>query len=116
VSFPDGVDKLKIIESNADTQLGLRGDGWASDNITLSYPIAEGFKYGEEPAWASGKEYFINVQGYSKRKGLLWFYVNASSYDKSLDGRRWDPRRRLLDKDQRDEDVYCGTIEVIEYR
>jgi len=30
VSFPDGADKVEIVESNADTQLGLRGDGWAS--------------------------------------------------------------------------------------
>jgi hypothetical protein len=115
ISFPDGVDNLSI-ESNTDTQLGLTGGSWSGGNLVLTYPIAEGFKYGDEPAWPSGKEYFINVRGYPKRKGLLWYYVNASCYDAPLNDRRWDPKRQILDKDQRDEDVYCGTIEVTEAR
>ena len=113
VSFPDGVDNLTV-ESNADTRIGLKGGPWKNDTLTLNYPIAEGFKWGEEaPVWPAGKEYFINVRGYPKRKGLLWYYVNASSYDKQSDERGRDPKRRILDKDQRDEDVYCGTIEVL---
>jgi hypothetical protein len=112
VSFPDGVDNLSI-DSNAATQLGLKGASWKGGSLVLRYPIAEGFQYGEEaPAWPSEKEYFITVRAYPKRKGLLWYYVNASSYDESLGGRQWDPKRRILEKDQRDENVYCGTIEV----
>lgn len=114
ISFPDGVDNLSFIESNADTQVGLKGDSWCGDRLTLSYPIAEGFKWGDaDPVWPSGKQYLMNVKGYPKRRGLLWFYVNASAYDKPLDGRRWDPESQTLDADQRDENVYCGTIEVI---
>jgi hypothetical protein len=111
VSFPDGVDDLRL-ESNIDKQVGLRGDSWGNGGVVLSYPIAEGFRYGDDVVWPTGKEYFINLTAYAKRKGLLWYYVNASSYDALLNGRRWDPNQRTLDIDQRDEDVYCGVIEV----
>jgi hypothetical protein len=105
------------IESNIEKRIGLKGDSWKNGNLVLSYPIAEAFLYGEEePVWPSGKEYFINVRAYAKRKGLLWYYVNASSYDAPLDGRRWDPKRRIMDQDQRDENVYCGVIDVTEAR
>jgi hypothetical protein len=113
VSFPDGVDRLSA-ESNAESRLGLKGDSWKNGRLVLRYPIAEAFRYSSEaqPAWASGQEYALTVRGYAKRKGLLWYYINASSYDAELNDRRWDPKRGILDKDQRDENVYCGTIEV----
>jgi hypothetical protein len=112
VSFPDGVEHLAI-QSNADKKIGLEGESSGNERWVLSYPIAEGHRYGEGPTRPAGKEYFINVQGYPKRKGLLWFYVNASCYDGSLKDRRRDAPNAILDKDQRDEDVYCGTIEVL---
>jgi hypothetical protein len=116
ISFPDGVSQLKI-ETNANskiaTKLGSEYESWANERIILSYPIAEGFKYDAEgPSWPSGSEYFIKVSGYAKRKGFLWFYVNACCRDESTGQWKWDPDECLLDVDQRDENVYCGVIDV----
>lgn len=112
VSFPDGVDKLSV-ESSADTRVGMKGDLWKADAIVLDYPIAEGFKFGDGPVWPGGKEFYIKVTGYAKRKGFLWFYINACCCDAGTD--RWaaDPQEQLMDVDQRGENVYCGLIEVV---
>ena len=111
VSFPDGVEGLSI-ESNLETKVGLKGDPWGGGNVSLSYPIAEGFLEGENGVWAPLKEYSIKIRAYAKRKGLLWYYVNASGVDAVLKEWQCDPRRRLLDIDQRNENVYCGVIDI----
>lgn len=116
VSFPDGVKQLRV-ETNADskigTKIGAEYDSWANERIILSYPIAEGFKYDDEkPVWPSGTEYFIRVSGYAKRKGFLWFYLNSCCCDETSGEWKWDPENPLLDIDQRDENVYCGVIDV----
>lgn len=116
VSFPGGVERLKL-ETNADskigTKIGTEYESWANERVILSYPIAEGFKYdAEKPVWPSGTEYFIRVSGYAKRKGFLWFYVNACCRDEASGKWIWDPEETLLDIDQRDEKVYCGVIDV----
>ena len=111
VSFPDGIDDLKIT-SNVNRKIGQKGDSWSGGTTTLGYPIAEGFL--DEEVWRSGKEYVINVSGYPRRKGLLWFYVNACTHGPELEYRKWDPEDFILDEDQRDENVYCGVIEVKE--
>lgn len=112
VCFPDGADDLTIT-SNVDMKIGQKGSSWCNGNVILSYPIAEGFLHSDkEPVWRSQKEFFITVKGYPKRKGLFWYYVNASSYDAELRDRRWDPVTPTLDVDQRGESVYCGVIEV----
>jgi hypothetical protein len=112
ISFPNGIEALKIIDSNTETKVGVKGDSWKSGSEILSYPIAEGFKYAREPVWFSKKAYFIRVQGYAKRKGFLWFYVSASGSGET-DAWSWDPEQVILDVDQRDENVYCGVIEVV---
>ncbi len=115
VSFPDGIDNLKIT-ANVSTQIGRKGDHWCNDNRVLHYPIAEGCLCAgpENPGWRSGREYAIEVSGTARRKGVLWFYVNASAYDERLGAYKWDPDCFLLDQDQRSENVYCGAIEVKE--
>jgi hypothetical protein len=112
VSFPNGVDDLKIVEANTSTQDGARGKAWANNRLILSYPIAEGFRYGTDSPWLSTEEYYIKVQGYPKRKGLMWFYISASCPDAATG--RWvnDPAEKILDMDQRNEPVYCGVIHV----
>ncbi|HWW74173.1 MAG TPA: hypothetical protein VNZ44_02185, partial [Pyrinomonadaceae bacterium] len=112
ISFPDGADGLSIVESNADTRIGEKGDEWINGGLTLSYPIAEGCKYGEESAWKSGREYKLKVRGYAKRKGFLWFYVNACCNDGGAQQWQFDPQASLIDIDQRGENVYCGVIDI----
>jgi hypothetical protein len=112
ISFPDGVDRLNV-ESNTDARVGLKGDLWKADTVVLDYPIAEGFKFGDEPVWPSGKEFYIKVTGYARRKGFLWFYINACCYDGMTDNWAADPQELLVDVDQRGENVYCGVIEVV---
>lgn len=116
VSFPNGARNLKL-DTNADrnlgTKIGTEYESWANERLILEYPIAEGFKYDEtNPVWPSGTEYFIRVSGYAKRKGFLWFYVNACCRNENTGQWKWDPEELLLDIDQRDEPVYCGIIEV----
>jgi hypothetical protein len=112
ISFPDGIDDLKIT-SNANTQIGKKGEHWGNSSRVLHYPIAEGFLYSEDnPVWLSGKEYLITVSGSPLKQGLFWFYLNACTYDAELNDRRWDPHDFILDQDQREENVYCGAIEV----
>lgn len=114
ITFPDGIETLEIVESNTETQTGKKGASWAGGRITLSYPIAEGYKYSEkEYSWQNGREYFIKIRGYPNRKGLLRFYVNANCYDGQLNSWKRDPDTKLFDIDQRSEDVYCGVIEVL---
>lgn len=114
ITFPDGIRTLEIVESNAETQFGQKGGSWGNGGVTLSYPIAEGFKFSnKESCWQSGKEYFIKIRGYPNRKGLLRFYVNANCYDGQLNKWTRDPDTKLSDIDQRNEDVYCGVIEVL---
>ena len=110
VSFPDGVEELKI-HSSLENKIGLRGDSWCGDRVLLRYPIAEGFRDGPNLGWPSGREEIITVSASPQRKGLLWYYVNSSS----CEGKtwRWDPDGPTLDKDQRGEDVYCGVIDVV---
>lgn len=112
VSFPDGVEDLKL-DSNLDNKIGLKGDPWSGERVLLKYPIAEGSSSGTEPCWPTFKENFICVRAYAKRKGLLWYYVSASSYDHDLGAWSFDPDGPTLDKDQRSEHVYCGVIEVV---
>jgi hypothetical protein len=108
VSVPYEVDNL-YIDSTITTKVGVKKGRWSSDHIILDYPIAEGYTVN----WASRKEYQITVSGKAKSKGLLLFYVNASCRDVS-DNQWWcDPPERILDVDQRNENVYCGVIEVI---
>jgi hypothetical protein len=113
VSFPDGVEDLKIIQTNAQSLTGKRGDVWAGERYTLKYPIAEGFKCAENEVWSSGWSYYIRLQGYPKQKGFLWFYVNACCKDKDSGKWMWDPNGPILDVDQRGENVYCGVIDVV---
>ncbi len=116
VSFPNGAEKLKLetkAGSKLETQIGMEYDHWGNERTILSYPIAEGFKYDEEnPVWPIGTEYFIKVSGYATQRGFLWFYVNASTRDETSGEWRWDPSEPQPDMDQRDENVYCGVIEV----
>lgn len=112
ISFPDGAEDVKL-NSNVSHKIGLRGDPWCGDRVLLRYPIAEGFSSGVEVGWPANKENFISVSAYAKRKGLLWYYVSASSFDRDPEGWSFDPEGLTLDKDQRSENVYCGVIEVI---
>jgi hypothetical protein len=116
VSFPNGMIKDLQIESDADSierKVGKKYQPWANNRVVLSYPIAEGYKYDDsKPVWRSETEYFIRVRGYAERKGLLWFYVNACCRNEVNQEFIWDPIESLLDLDQRDENVYCGVIEV----
>jgi hypothetical protein len=107
VSFPDGIDDLKIT-SSVDKEIGQKGDNWSNGTIILKYPIAEGLKF----EWHSVKEYVINVSGYARRRGIFWFYVNACTHGPKLKYRKWDPDAFILEQDQRGENVYCGAIEV----
>ena len=115
ISFPDGIKDLQI-DSDADAierKVGKKYQAWANNRVILSYPIAEGYKYDDSmPVWQSGNEYFIRVRGYAERKGFLWFYANACCRDEVDRKFIWDPIEPLLDLDQRDENVYCGVIEV----
>jgi hypothetical protein len=118
VSFPDGIEELSI-ESNAYTQIGRRGNFWSGQTYILEYPIAEGFKYDKDGTgeknqiWSAGQVYHIKIRAYKKGKGLLWFYLNASCEGNNIRDWVWDPLEFLLDTDQRDENVYCGVIDVI---
>jgi hypothetical protein len=118
VSFPAGVEKLSI-ESSAFTMIGMKNDFWSGERHILEYPIAEGFKHDRDntgdpnQSWPAGWVHHIKVRGYARRKGLLWFYVNASCAGNSEIEWIWDPYQPLLDVDQRDEAVYCGVIEVV---
>lgn len=111
VSFPDGVDDLSI-ESNTETKIGKKGELWKGEQVVLNYPIAEGYKFGEASTWQSGKEYYIKVRGYARHKGFFRFYINACCGNEA--GNQWgfDPNKPLFDIDQRDENVYCGIIEI----
>lgn len=111
ISFPQGIDHLKIIKSNTETKIGFKGDFWGGESYLLKYPIAEGFKYGGA-CWRSRRTYFITVQGYARRKGLMRFYVNASCLGKDSNELMWDPYSPSSDIDQRGEYVYSGVIEV----
>jgi hypothetical protein len=112
LSFPDGVDDLHAL-STIDTKVGQRGDRWADGRITLKYPIAEAFRYGEEsPTWDHGHEYALVVQARARRKGLLWFYASSSGQDWETREWRFDPANGFLELDQRREPVYAATIDV----
>ena len=112
LSFPDGVDDLHA-RSTIDTNVGQRGDRWADGRITLKYPIAEAFRYGEEsPTWDHGNEYALIVQARARRKGLLWFYASSSSQDWETGDWRFEPANGFLELDQRHEPVYAATIDV----
>jgi len=111
ISFPDGAEDLSV-ESNTEIMIGKKGDQWKNGEMTLKYPITEGYKYGEEPVWESGREYKLKVRGYAKRKGFFWFYVNACCYDGIAKQWSADPQVCLVDVDQRSENVYCGVIDI----
>ena len=115
ISFPDGIKDLEI-DSDAESienKVGKKYQSWANNRVVLSYPIAEGYKHDDSmPVWQSETEYFIRVRGYAERKGFLWFYANASCRKEVNQEYIWDPMEPLLDIDQRDENVYCGVIEV----
>ncbi len=115
ISFPDGIKDLEI-DSDAESienKVGKKYQSWANNRVVLSYPIAEGYKHDDSmPVWQSETEYFIRVRGYAQRKGFLWFYANASCRKEVNQEYIWDPMEPLLDIDQRDENVYCGVIEV----
>ncbi len=116
VSFPSKVENVEIIDTNASKKLGQKGDPWKTHNsiVTLNYPIAEGFRYSKDnPSWRRGKEYFIKVRAYPKQKGLLRFFVSASSMDNASGKRQWDPFDKILDLDQRNQPVYSGVINVV---
>lgn len=115
VSFPGGAEGITIETSNAPTKIGAKGDFWTIQDHILEYPIAEGFKCDNlNEMWRAGRTCHITVRGYAKRKGLCWFYLNASCEGKADVKWIWDPFEPLLDVDQRDENVYCGVIEVVE--
>jgi hypothetical protein len=78
--------------------------------VILDYPIVEGYVYGS--TWPTGKIHRLIVEFTAIRPGFIQFYVSASA---KLSNRPFvtDPRPGVqVVRDQRDEPVYCGVMEV----
>jgi hypothetical protein len=110
VSFPSGVSVARAVESDIQTKTGTKGGAWKSGNVILDYPIVEGYVYGS--TWPTGKIHRLIVEFTAIRPGFIQFYVSASA---KLSNRPFvtDPRPGVqVVRDQRDEPVYCGVMEV----
>ncbi len=112
LSFPSGPADLRILPSDMRTRLGKKGERWKAGQVVLRYAIAEMFTYGPagQVGWKENISHSISVEFIASRVGLLPFYVSASSKNADQEFSQ-DPIDAAL-RDQRDEPVYCGVIEV----
>ena len=111
VSFPIGFERVSVLHSDCQPKVGLRNEPWANERIVLRYPIAEGFSYGE-PFWQPRVERSMTVEACAAAKGLLQVYFSCSCQTDPLPF-IYDPRPTESPlRDQRDEPVYCGVVEV----
>jgi hypothetical protein len=112
LSFPAGVDRVKIIDSDLTSKLGHKGDKWKAGQVILRYPIAEMFTYQakDQIGWKTNAAYAVTAEVATSRRGLLRFYLSASSQSGDQDFSH-DPTEAPF-RDQRDIPVYCGVIEV----
>ena len=112
LSFPSGVSNVSIARSDLQTKIGNKGDPWRQGEVILKYSIAEAYVYAnrEQDGWLAGKSHFITVTAIPKRRGLIQFYISASSQTGDRPFTRDPAESPVLD--HRDIPVYCGVIEV----
>jgi hypothetical protein len=112
LSFPSEPAELRILGSDIQAKLGKKGESWKAGQAILRYPIAEMFVYGTagHTGWKENISHWMTVEFKAPRAGLLAFYVSASSEiaDQQFS---LDPINAAL-RDQRDEPVYCGVMEI----
>jgi hypothetical protein len=110
ISFPGDGAQIRSVASDVSTRIGRRPEHWKGERVILQYPIAEARVQSSEPPWRPEIAHFMEVEAVPNRRGLIQFYVSASSrYAKG--SYYFDPEQSLL-TDQRDEPVYCGVIRV----
>ncbi len=112
LSFPSGPADVKILGADINVKLGKKGDGWKAGQVVLRYSIAEMHVYGTagQIGWRENISHSMEVEFIAPRAGLLQFYVSASSRNADQEFSQ-DPINATL-RDQRDEPVYCGVIEI----
>jgi uncharacterized protein YuzE len=112
LSFPSEPDDLRILGSDIQVKLGKKGEIWKAGQVILRYAIAEMFVYGPagQIGWRENISHWIAVEFIAPRPGLLSFYVSASSKIADQEFSQ-DPINAAL-RDQRDEPVYSGVIEI----
>jgi hypothetical protein len=111
VSFPAGVAVARAAKSDIQTKTGRKGNEWKSGQVILDYPIVEAYVYGP-PGWPTKKSHHLTVEFTPDRTGFLQFYYGASAKANTRSFVNDPvPAHRFI-KDQRDEPVYCGVIEV----
>ncbi len=112
LSFPSEPADLRILESKIKTRLGKKGESWKASEVVLRYSIAEMFVYGTagKTGWKENISHSMTVEFIAPRPGLFQFYVSARSRNAGQEFSQ-DPTGAAL-RDQRDEPVYCGVIEV----
>jgi len=112
LSFPSGMGEIRVINSDLETKIGNKGQLWCGGQVFLQYPIAEAYVSPTETyhAWQPWKAHFITVSAVPLRRGLIQFYA-STSYVTSNSPFMHDPSESSL-RDQRNEPVYCGVIEI----
>jgi len=109
--FPSGPPDLRIV-SDIQVKLGKKGERWKAGQVVLRYSIAEMHVYGTagQIGWKENISHRVEVEFVAPRTGLFQFYVSASSKNAGQEF-SYDPIDAAL-RDQRDEPVYCGVIEI----
>lgn len=114
-SFPRGFDNIKVLRSDCKFNIGRTNESWGNGSIILHYPIAEGYTY-SEPFWAPRIEHCLIIEAQATSTGLLQIYFSASCQTDPLQF-AYDPTPVTSPlRDQRDEPVYCGVVEVVNRR
>jgi hypothetical protein len=112
LSFPSEPADLKNVRSDIQVQLGKKGEKWKAGQVVLRYSLAEMFAYGTAGHIRSKENisHSISVEFIAPRPGLFQLYASASSMNAGQEC-SWDPINATF-RDQRDEPVYCGVIEI----
>jgi hypothetical protein len=112
LSFPSGMGEIQVINSDLETKAGKKGQSWCSGQVILQYPIAEAYvsPHDLHYPWCPGAAHSITVSATPLRRGLIQFFASTSFVGSELPFMH-DPNESPL-RDQRNEPVYCGVIEV----
>jgi hypothetical protein len=112
LSFPSGPADPRILGSDIQVKLGKKSERWKAGQEILRYSIAEMqvYRTAGEIGWKENISHRIEVEFTAPRAGLFQFYLSASSKNAGQEF-SLDPMSAAF-RDQRDEPVYCGVIEI----